>query len=77
MNQEISLTKLLKSGREIIYNQSEILNIIKIFYEKLYENVDHELVETDIPNVIFSPSVPCLDKDTANRLDEHITEKEI
>ena len=62
---------------EIIYNQSEILNSIKIFYEKLYENVDHELVETDIPNVISSPSVPCLDKDTAKRLDEYITEKEV
>ena len=55
---------------EIIYYQSEILNNIKIFYEKLYENIDHELVETDI-----SPSVPRLDKETVNRLDEYMTEK--
>ena len=55
---------------EIIYYQSEIFNNIKIFYKKLYDNIDHELVETDI-----SPSVPRLDKETENRLDEYMTEK--
>lgn len=32
----------------------------------LYENVDHELVETVISNVISSLSLPILDKNSAN-----------
>lgn len=41
----------------------------------LYENGDHELVETVISNVISSLSLPILDKNSANWIDEHIKEK--
>ena len=43
----------------------------------LYENFDHELVETVILNVISSPSLPILDKNSANWIDEHIKEKKV
>lgn len=39
---------------EVIYNQSEILNTIKIFHEKHYENVDHELAETHISFLLLA-----------------------
>lgn len=72
-----TIKKIVNTRGEIIYDQSEIMNNVKIFYENLYKNFDHELNDIDIHSVISFPSVPCLDDNVSKKFDEHITEKEV
>lgn len=55
------------------------MNKIKIFYQNLYKNVDHELENINIQSMLSSPSVhiPCLDDKVSKTLDEHISEKDV
>ena len=62
---------------QIIYDQSKILQQIKIFYENLYTCKDSELFDANIAEFIKISDIPKLDKNTAESLECIVSEKDI
>lgn len=71
------IKKVFVSEEKILYKQSEILEEVKSFYEKLFKNSDSELVDIDIQSVVQLLDIPKLDNITADFLDRDISEREI
>lgn len=72
-----TIKKVELEENRTIYNQSEILQQIKIFYENLYTCKDSELIDINIAEVIKLSDIPRLDKHTAESLEGNVSEKEI
>lgn len=71
------IKKVFVSEEKILYKQSEIMEEVKSFYEKLFKNSDSELVDIDIQSVVQPLDIPKLDNITADFLDRDISEREI
>ena len=71
-----TIKKLEVDGNRIIYDQVEILNEVKCFYENLYSNKDSELSDLDF-DIFIKEHVPKLDIHTSESLDKTFSEKEI
>ena len=79
--QELFQIKQLKKvelyENQIIYDQYEILQQIKIFFENLCTCKDSELFDVNIAEVIKISDIPKLDKNTAETLECIVSEKDI
>ena len=61
----------------MVYEQTEILENIRSYYEKLYKSTESNLVDIDIGNLFNYYSIPKLDNDTSNGLEHDILESEV
>ena len=61
----------------MVYEQTEILENIRSYYEKLYKSTEPNLVDIDIGNLFNNYSIAKLDNDTSNGLEHDILESEV
>lgn len=57
----------------MVYEQSEVLQRVKKYYDDLYACFHSNLVDADLKNIIYYNS-PKLDKQLATGLEKYITE---
>jgi hypothetical protein len=62
---------------KVIYDQSDILHHVKLFYENLYFCKDSDLLDVDLEDIIKTPDVPRLDKTAINSNGDKVSESEI
>ena len=60
----------------MVYEQSEVLQRVKKYYDDLYACFHSNLVDADLKNIIYYNS-PKLDKQLATGLEKYITEAEV
>ena len=63
-------------GTGMVYEQSEVLEHVKNYYENLYTCIDSNLVDVDLGNILYF-NTPKLDKKLATGLEKDITEAEV
>ena len=61
----------------IIYDQEQILNLTKSFYENLYRSHENEIETIDLKNLLRQYEVPKLNNTEANQLEGKILKHEI
>ena len=61
----------------IIYNQSEILEHVRLFYEELYCKNEADLTQKDLEDLLDKSNVNKLQLKISKTLDENISEKEV
>jgi hypothetical protein len=68
----------LKEGQTTcIYNQTEILHNVKLFYETLYADNNSNLVDVDLQSIISENNSLKLDIHLAKKLQDDIEESEV
>jgi uncharacterized protein (UPF0333 family) len=60
-----------------IYNQTDILQNVKLFYETLYTNNDSNLIDIELDNIISENNTPKLDIHLAKKRKEDVVESEV
>ena len=68
-----TIKKIEVEGTGMVYEQSEVLEHVKNYYENLYTCVDSNLVNVDLRNILYI-NTPKLDKQLATGLERDITE---
>lgn len=63
------IKKVVVSEEKTLYNQLEIMDEVKSFYENLFKNADYDLSDIDLESTIQPHDIPKLDKSTSNILD--------
>ena len=58
----------------MVYEQTEILDNIRSFYEKSYKSTESNLVDIELGNLFNNYNIPKLDNETANGLEHDILE---
>ena len=58
----------------MVYEQTEILDNIRSYYEKLYKSTEPNLVDIELGNLFNNDNIPKLDNDTPNGLEHDILE---
>ena len=61
----------------MVYEQTEILDNIRSYNEKLYKSREPNLVDIELGNLLNNYNIPKLDNDTANGLEHDILESEV
>ena len=61
----------------MVYEQAEILDNIRSYYEKLYKSTEPNIVDIELGNLLNNYNNPKLDNDTANGLEHDILESEV
>ena len=69
-----TINKIYVEGIEMVYEQTEILENIRSYCEKLNKSTEPNLVDIDIGNLFNNYSIPKLDNDTSNGLEHDILE---
>lgn len=64
-------------GTEMVYDQSEIFDNVKDYYENLYTCNDANLVNLDLEDIIYDYISPKLETQLAKSLDKVIVEAEV
>ena len=60
----------------MVYEQTEILDNIRSYYEKSYKSTESNLVDIELGNLFNNYNIPKLDNETANGLEHDILENE-
>ena len=71
-----TIKKIEVEGTGMVYEQSEVLEHVKNYYENLYTCVDSNLVNVDLRNILYI-NTPKLDKQLASGLERDIIEAEV
>lgn len=71
------IKKVVVSEEKTLYNQLEIMDEVKSFYENLFKNADYDLSDIDLESTIQPHNIPKLDKSTSKILDQNFSEGEI
>ena len=74
MNKTIKIVEL--EGKEIIYNQSSILNHVKEYYERLYTSINYGITNIALKEIIIC-EIPKLESNDSTSLDKDISEREV
>ena len=72
-----TISKVVNDDGQEINNQTDILNEIKTFYQKLYTNNDSSLHDVDLDNLLFDCNVPRLTENDKSFLEQGLTKAEI
>ena len=72
-----TIRKIELEDAQTIFNQSDILQNIKLFYETLYRNNDSNLIDIELNNIISENNTPKLDIHSAKKLEKDIVESEV
>ena len=72
-----TIKKLITNDNRTITGQKEILNEVRSFYEKLFQNNDNHLIDVDLENVLKDAYQPKLSDRESNSLEGLLTLEEI
>ena len=70
------MKKIYVEGTGMVYEQTEILDNIRSYNEKLYKSTESNLVVIELGNLLNNYTIPKLDNETANGLENDILESE-
>ena len=69
-----TIRKIYVEGIGMVYEQTEILDNIRSYYEKSYKSTESNLVDIELGNLFNNYNIPKLDNETANGLEHDILE---
>jgi hypothetical protein len=72
-----TIKKIELEDARTIYNQTDILQNVKLFYETLYTNNDSNLIDIELDNIISENNTLKLDIHLAKKLKEGVVESEV
>ena len=72
-----TIKKICVEGIGMVYEQTEILDNIRSYYEKSYKSTESNLVDIELGNLFNNYNIPKLDNETANGLERDILESEV
>ena len=72
-----TIKKIYIEGIGMVYEQAEILDNIRSYYDKLYASTESNLIDIELQSLFNNYNIPKLDKDTAAGLEHDILESEV
>lgn len=72
-----TIKKIELEGTGTIYEQTEILDEVKIYYETLYKSADSSLVNINLEEMFLNSNNPKMDTNTSKGLEKDIEEREV
>ena len=61
----------------MVYEQAEVLDSIKSYYDKLYTSTEPNLMDIELRSLFKNYNIPKFDKDTAAGFEHDILESEV
>jgi exonuclease III len=69
--------KKVETPEKILYNQLDIMNEVRRFYQSLYQNTDTEIIDVDLADILTSNDIPKLENNQICDLEKNIDEHEL